>query len=394
MTPRSSEGRLGPLLSLQPTATIPPNPATHLGGPRLASLEGHFVIGGSWGLQVHTECLGSIFTSRTASHDLEIGLPQRDTEPEPIPEKFRQFLGPRIPNLELIPPEWTYGLVNAQDRDEDRRVSPVWGTTLGPDTAEVVYPESSRNTALVIRCRFYTTVEASDEAEFEAATKAFLSEFDDWWKRFTAWVGVVTGQDFLGLGGYMREGTKSGDIWTWTCDANGQRAGKGVRSSFPPPRYGIPPAKLGLADLQRCVNATGRQDPPAEWSLIRDARLLLNTGHIRRAVLDAGTAAELAMTLLVDRCLDDANTEEAVKKAITERYDSLGAMDDLLSSLKPDLLSPNVKTDLIALRNIAIHGRNRSGKRWDEITIDEAIKAIQTAAAVVDAAHPLADLLA
>ncbi|MGO9351734.1 MAG: hypothetical protein ACLP3C_13245 [Mycobacterium sp.] len=36
--PRSSEGRLGPLLNQQPTATIPPNPAAHLGGPRLASL--------------------------------------------------------------------------------------------------------------------------------------------------------------------------------------------------------------------------------------------------------------------------------------------------------------------------------------------------------------------
>src|SRR6478735_10167056 len=34
----SSEGRLGPLLNQQPTATISPNPTDHLGGPRLASL--------------------------------------------------------------------------------------------------------------------------------------------------------------------------------------------------------------------------------------------------------------------------------------------------------------------------------------------------------------------
>jgi hypothetical protein len=274
-------------------------------------------------------------------------------------------------------------------------VRPVWGTTLGSDTATVVYPESARDTALVIRCRFYTTVEASDEQEFEHATKGFLSEFDEWWTRLTAWVGVVTGQDFLGLGGYMRQGTQSGDISTWTCDASGQRAGRGVRTSFPPPRYGIPPAKLSLVDLQKCVNATGRQNnPPAEWSLIRDARLLLNTGHIRRAVLDAGTAAEIAMNVLVGRCLDEANTEEAVKKAITDRYDSLGAMNDLLGSLKPDLLPPDVQTDLISKRNMAIHGRSRSGRRWDEITVDEAIKAIETAAAIVEAAYPLASFLA
>jgi hypothetical protein len=273
-------------------------------------------------------------------------------------------------------------------------VRPVWGTTSGSDTTEVIYPESARDTALVIRCRFYTTVEACDEAEWEVTTKRFLGELDDWWTRFTDWVGVVTGQDFIGLGGDMRQGTKAGAIRTWTGNADGQRVGQGIRSMFPPPRCGIPWIKLGLADMQRCVNATGREDPPAEWSLIRDARLLLNSGHIRRAVLDVGTAAELAMTLLVDRHLDDTNTDEAVKKAIAESYDNLGAMNDLLMSFNPELLPPNVKPDLIALRNIAIHGRNRSGKRWDQITVDEAIKAFQTAAAIVDAAHPLADLLA
>lgn len=294
----------------------------------------------------------------------------------------------------MTPPKWAFEPVNDREREEERSVSPVWGTTSGSDTAEVIYPESARDTALVIRCRFYTTVEASDEDEWEVATKRFLGELDNWWTRFTAWVGVVTGQDFIGLGGYMLQGTTAGAIRTWTGDADGRRVGQGIRSMFPPARYGIPSVKLGLADMQRCVNATGREDPPAEWSLIRDARLLLNSGHIRRAVLDVGTAAELAMTLLVDRHLDDTNTDEAVKKAIIERYDSLGAMNDLLRSFKPDLLSPNVQTDLIALRNIAIHGRNRSGKRWDQITVDEAIKAFQTAAAIVDAAHPLVDLLA
>jgi hypothetical protein len=352
-------------------------------------LEGHFVIGGSWGLQVHTECLGCTFTSRTASHDIEISLPQRDTEsavPE-LPERFQHIPGTPVLNMELVPPKWAYGPVNDQERQEERMVSPVWGTTLGSDTAKVVYPESSRDTALVIRCRFYTSVEASDEQEFEEATKRFLSEFDHWWTRFTAWVGVVTGQDFLGLGGYVRQGTKSGDIRTWTCDTTGHRAGRGIRSSYPPARYGIPPIKLQLADLQKCVNATGRQDPPAEWSLIRDARLLLNAGHIRRAVLDAGTAAELAMTTLVDKYLDDANTQEPLRTAITRGYNNLGSKNALLKLFQPGLMPQQTQPDLIDKRNTASHG-------GDEITVDEAIKAIETASAIVDAAHPLADLLA
>ena len=39
--------------------------------------EGHFVIGGAWGLQLDTACLGATFKSRTTSHDLESGIPQR-----------------------------------------------------------------------------------------------------------------------------------------------------------------------------------------------------------------------------------------------------------------------------------------------------------------------------
>jgi len=348
--------------------------------------EGHFVIGGAWGLQVSTECLGCTLTSRTASHDLEIGLPQRDTEPDPIPSEIRWRLGqPAIPNMELVPPKWACGPVDDREREEERRVSPVWGTTLGSDTGEVTYPESARDTALVIRCRFYTTVEASNEAEFEEATKRFLGELDDWWTRFTAWVGVVTGQDFLGLGGYMRQGTQSGDIRTWTCDGNGQRAGRGIRSSYPPSRPGIPVSKLQLEDLRGCVTATGKYPPPAEWALIRDARLLLNAGHIRRAVLDAGAAAELAMTTLIDQYLDAANAQEPVRLAFA-KFNNLGRKRDLLKVLSPGLLPARVQPDLIEMRNTASHG-------GVEITFDQALTTVEIATEIVGAARPLASLL-
>jgi hypothetical protein len=61
----------------------------------------------------------------------------------------------------------------------------------------------------------------------------------------------------------------------------------------------------------------------------------VNAGQIRRAVLDAGTAAELAMTTLVDRYLDDKNADEAIKNAITRGYGVLGAKKELLGLLRP-----------------------------------------------------------
>jgi hypothetical protein len=370
--------------------------AAEVGDARQWPLEGHFVVGGAWGLQVHTECLGETFTSRTASHDLEISLPQRDTPPSiALPEQFQHLLGPPAHRVELVPPRWKFEPVNQHERQNERNVHPVWGIGDFSDATVKVYPESARNTALVGRCGFYTTVEARNESEFTAASSDFLNEFEDWWNCFTDWVSVVAGQDFIGLGGSLRQGMRAGSILSWTADSDGNRIGHAIESRFPEARYGIPQAKVSLEDLRRCVAVTGRQNPPAEWLLIRDARLLLNAGHIRRAVLDAGTAAEIAMTLLVDRCLDDLNTDDAVKDAVTSRHDNLGRMAGLLRSLRSDLLPPDVESDLIPLRNIAIHGRNRSGnRRWDQITVDEAIKAFHIAAAIVDAAYPLDDLLA
>lgn len=346
-------------------------------------LEGHFVIGGAWGLQLHTECLGATFTSRTANHDLEIGLPRQAPKPN-VPKQFRHLLGP--PNLDLTPPKWMFEPANEEERQEENHVSPVWGSGDDSDEDTVVYPPSAKYHALVYRCRFYTTVEASNERDFQTAASAFLGELDDWWNRFTDWVGVVAGQDFIGLGGYMRPGTTAGAIRTWTGDAHGNRIGQGIESRFPPPRYGIPPAKLSLEDMRRCVAVTGRQTPPAEWILIRDARLLLNAGHIRRAVLDAGTAAELAMTALVDEYLADANALEPLRTAIAKGYNNLGAKHALFKLLRPGLLPQQTQPDLIDKRNTASHG-------GDQITVDEAIEAIQIATTIVDAAHSLDDLL-
>lgn len=357
--------------------------------------EGHFVVGGS-GLYVSTGCLGRTFTSRTANHDLTIGLPQVDARPDPFTPEIRQRLGepPSMPKWDLIPPAWAYGPRDENERLEEEHISPVWGGILDDGRAEAVYPESARDRAVVVRCRFYTMLAAADADQFEAAAEVFLSELDDWWKRFTSWVGIVTGQDFVGLGGYPGGATRSRPLLTWTGDTTGQRADVNYRSYFPPPRLGFAMSTLQLDLLEACVTTTGNQDPPpAEWLFIRDARALVNAGQIRRAVLDAGTAAELAMTTLVDQHLEEAHAEEALRRALTRGYNTLGAKRELLELLRPGLLPAGVQPDLINVRNTASHGRSRAGQRWDEITAEQGAKAVEIATTIVELAHPLASLL-
>lgn len=358
-------------------------------GDRLANgwpFEGHFVVGGS-GLYVRTGCLGGTFTSRTANHDLTIGLPRVDTRPDPIPPEIRQHLGePAVPKLEMIPPTWAYGPTSDEERIEEKHLSPVWGGVLDDGRAERVYPESARDTAVVYRCRFYTTLSASDSEEFEAAVEGFLGELDDWWTRFTSWVGILTSQDFVGLGGHPGGMTRSYPLFTWTSDADGRRAGTHWRRYFSPNR-GIPMSNLELSDLQACVTATGNQDPPpAEWLFIRDARSLLGAGQNRRAMIDAGTAAEVGMTTLIDRYLAAASIDEPVRKALAKRYAALEGRAALLRRLQPGVLSDQLQRDLIEPRNHATHGGR-------EFTDAEAQTAVAMATDIVEKAHPLADLL-
>jgi hypothetical protein len=289
--------------------------------------------------------------------------------------------------LELIPPAWAYGPTHENERVEEEHISPVWGAVLDDGRAETVYPESARDGAVVYRCRFYTTLTVSDgEEEFEAAAKGFLSELDDWWMRFTSWVGILTSQDFLGLGGHPGGVIRSYPLFTWTSDASGQRAGTQWRRYFPP-NLGIGMSKLELSDLQACITATGNQNPPpAEWGFIRDARSLLGAGQNRRAMIDAGTAAEVAMTTLIDRYFAAANIDEPVRKALTKRYGALEGRAALLRRLRPGVLSDQLQGDLIEPRNHATHGGR-------EFTEADAQTAVAMATSIVEEAHPLEILL-
>jgi hypothetical protein len=123
-----------------------------------------------------------------------------------------------------------------------------------------------------------------------------------------------------------------------------------------------------------------------EWLFIRDARSLLNGGQNRRAVIDAATAAELAMTTLIDKYLATANTDEIVRTALLRRYSALEGRTALLRRLRSGLLSDQLQRDLIEPRNLATHGGH-------SLTDAQAQTAVDMAIDIVEAAHPLANLL-
>jgi hypothetical protein len=327
-------------------------------------VEGHVIVPGA-GLLVRTDCLGQSFKSRvchhTGSYDLIIGLPRLDRGSVLYP---------------LIAPDWDSWPSSESELAiaPDERAPLPWG--------EVIWA-GDEDKAFVFRCRYYTELPAFNGGELsQAIWDDFNSQFQIWWESFNSWAAILASQDLVGPPEWDWSGP---DLEGWSIDEGGQPAGFTARTMV---TRKISPTRrvLEVEDLQACAAAAGNGPPPLEWQLIRDARSLLNARQKRRAVIDAATAAELAMTLLIENYLDDANALEGVRTAITRSANNLGSKKRVLELLRPDLVDRRVQEDLINKRNGASH----SGQ---EFTAEEVQAALDIATAVVESAYPLAGLL-
>src|SRR5207245_285435 len=76
------------------------------------------------------------------------------------------------------------------------------------------------------------------------------------------------------------------------------------------------------------ANASMDEEIPIEYKFLHSARHAQHTQDHRRAVLDAATAAEIAMTRLLDTELRRAST--AVRGLVTYKWRQVGGLSDAL----------------------------------------------------------------
>ena len=223
---------------------------------------------------------------------------------------------------------------------EEETLKPGLGTGQWGIGAETVYPESAKDTAgrIPLPVLYDTLRVQSWPASTQPATSS-CGELDDWWTRFTSWVGILTGQDFVGLGGENRRGATRdpGRCSLGPGGSDGHRHLKQFRSYSTPNR--LPSGAFQLHDLEACVTATTNHDPPPEWQVhprraIAVERPSESTGrHRRRSSGRAGNDH------LIDTYLDDTNvTDVAVRQALAKGYNNLGAKNALLKLLRPRAL--------------------------------------------------------
>lgn len=201
-----------------------------------------------------------------------------------------------------------------------------------------------------------------------------------WWPGVCDWIEVLTRQVHgihareLLFGPYHPVWGDPGGAVKRLFPATSRRVVREVNSG--------PDAYLLLTDklLEAAVSLAAAGPPELPWLLIRDARVAHKSSATRRAVLDAGTATELAITkLLRDRLPDltDAEFEAKLKK-----HQMLGKRKALLE-VHGGVLPANTQEHLIDRRNLAAH-------QGTNISTRESYQALMIAIAIVEDAYPVA----
>ncbi len=304
-------------------------------------------------LDVKLSALGSVLTSDLGGLPVEIRLPRlpaADSQSSELDQPHMEYVGPgeSLRN-------WIDG-------------SPAWGKWY------VMSADRSDGAAAVRQVGLVLTVPdelPTDEREAVAATA--YGAVDDWCALVLDWLEVGFGQRLRRASIRVSRAGEAIQPWLWSCDGQ-ERVLLHKRGTIQ--ALGSHGERaLDEAALQRVFThaATG-QSPSLSWLLTRDAENLLARGDYRRAVLDAGTAAELALSkLLTDRGI-----------AIDPR-DTLGSL--VRKALNNGLpCPPDAPSDLVQVRNDAAH-RGR-------VVDSEAGTAVQISADLVELSQPRATLLA
>lgn len=312
------------------------------------TVEGYLECGTD-GVMVLPECLGQEFSTKIAGRALTISLPR--------------FVGSAIGRI--VPPRFSI-TVALDDK--------YWGTTTLSRGGEPVI-------AHVVAVRFALSVLGSED---EAAEQV-VSESRSWWSCVSAWLDVSGEIDVatppirqdLAVGAHPR-------VWGFGGDEPSRAINLPTVMEVSASLQGQDNA-VGRELLQRCLTAAGRGDlPPLEWQFIRDARSNLRAGDTRRAVIDAATAAELAMQIDVDRLL--ATSADNVRKALTVKYQTVTGLADLWKRLGGTPVPERLQQVLAEPRNAAAHkGVAPSGP--------DARAAVELATKVVEGVTPLANLM-
>lgn len=243
------------------------------------------------------------------------------------------------------------------------------------------YARGGEPQSALINALHYTFECTGTDGDVSKTCERIENDLASWWERMSMWVDTYTELDLLNHGGqsvlhlgkkflaYTRhdDGTVRPVNWMSTTIAS------------PPERIEVPDNTI----LARCFDLAGAGAVlPTEWRYLREARSWLNAGQTRRAVIDACTAAEIALANQVHHLLD--RTDEVVIQELLLRCNGIADVAKLVRTIggsEATASRKQVEERLASVRNRAVH----AGKEPEP---EEASQALKVATDVVERIRP------
>ncbi|GJF19001.1 hypothetical protein NGTWS1803_08640 [Mycolicibacterium cyprinidarum] len=293
------------------------------------------------------ELLGESFPTRIAGYDVTVYPPSAP-------------VGDGIAAMSSLAPPRILGRPPAKPQEN-------WGM--------VSVSTSERPVGVTVEQLAFTT-EVADDADLEQIAETLVDAMDGWWETVRAWLEVVTGQHLTDVGHQeIRYIGNKTPIWPLLDDgAHGTPVSWTTTSEIRWPRR-VPAVTAEI--LGDCV-ALADVEPKLAWTLLRDARSLAEVGQHRRAVIDAATAAELAVTAMLDDSLKSETAADAAR--LKKRASTLGQKVDLLDQ-RGHSFPQSFFDHLVYKRNDVVH-------EGQSVQPAECTAAIAASASVVETAFP------
>lgn len=314
-----------------------------------------------WGFAVEREALGTTFDSTIGGYPVTVHLP-REPEEASTEEKLR------ADPAYLRRPEGVH---------TGSPSSSNWGWISS------FSPYSNPDPVPYVRQIALTAELGTADGGVDLAATDIAATVHDWWSTAALWLEIITGQPITRFGN--SPSVMKGVAFDVLESGEWSRKDVAVPSSVP----SSPTLRRELATgeiLKRCFALAGTMTSvPVSWALVRDARSLHLARQFRRAVIDVGSAAEMAVKDLMHHQLL-VTVPPGIAKRLTQRELTLGAASEVLSGTGYSLPA-NFWSELVAVRNRVIH--LDSGKGTGDVTAAESRSAIEIAAEIVEAAYPL-----
>lgn len=197
-------------------------------------------------------------------------------------------------------------------------------------------------------------------------------EMGNWVRRLRSWLDIATGQPVTAVGAQPPR------LWkNRTCLFHWEEDGSVLReTAFQDfaPMHNLGSGLATRDTLRTATELAAGTELPMPWALLRDARALHRVTHTRRAVMECGSAAEMANIRLL------TNGGITVPDGAT-----LGRTFTLLKNDLRYPLPDDYKTAFVDVRNREVHMLSGSGF----VSAAESARILEITTDLVEAAFPL-----